>query len=219
MATKNKYLKSFKDLRCGSEVIEAVRPVGDLKKELTESMGVLRTVKTPILKNPGVFSIIDIGAGHGLTGILAAYTLPVKKVLAVDKKKQVKEGHKNVQKWDYIEYLLDENYLAFYNEIRKHVDPPYIIVASHPCKDLARRCLGFTEWLNNNFPDMDESYASILLCCVGNLDSRSRRYGHVKMNTYALWANQLLEEFAYTKSYRDESIISPANIIIKSIGL
>lgn len=98
---KRSYVDEFLSLRCASDVLEAVQPLRDPVKSISESMALISAIRGLCLKRPRAVTIIDVCSGDALTGILAAHLLPVLAVYAVGEKNSMREGYGRVRNFSY----------------------------------------------------------------------------------------------------------------------
>ena len=92
----NKYLNHFLSLKCSSDVLEVVNPLGNkAAKEITESMAVIKHIKRIAIAEKHKYGLLDLCAGNALTSVLAVHLLPIKGAIAVDKRVRNR-------KWDMV---------------------------------------------------------------------------------------------------------------------
>lgn len=194
------YIDQFLNLRCAADVLEAVHPLLRAEKEISESMALISAIRGRCLSEPGKWTIVDACAGNALTGILAAHLLPVAKVIAIDKRQRIREGFGRVRNFDY--RVQDINDDVFWSTL-----PSYsMIVASHPCRDLAIRLVGVVRVYS--YP------IAMLPCCVSRRDmpnwakSVAREKG-----AYFAWLTYLACEVNGKLRY-DKKCISPCNGLV-----
>src|SRR3990167_2994206 len=146
------YLNEFLSLRCAADVLESVYPIKQAEKEISESMALVTAIRSKILSAPGFLNVIDVCAGNALTGLLIAHLLPVIEVIAIDKRQRIREGFGKVKKFSYrVQDIYDDVFWAT-------CPSNTILVACHPCKDLAIRILDVAK--------MHDWPAAILPCCI-----------------------------------------------------
>lgn len=208
----SKYVSEFLTFKCAGDVINAVQPVAKMAKEITEAMAIRKAIRGLVLAFPDKITVFDMGAGNGLAGILAAFTLPVKWVTAIDKEIRVRQGFSTVRKWDYRlgDVVMDSDI----------VDAPCdsLIIASHPCGDFAEKLVDLYNGCG--------SFLGLVMipCCVGSKGPLARPVPALlgdKLNPYERWCLKLYERLASdsdnkVNARRDNNIVSPANVIISA---
>jgi len=194
----NTYLKEFLALRCAGDVLNATHPVSKAAKEITEAMAVVKRLKSWAIQHPMELILWDLCAGNALTGILAAYLLPFKRVIAVDRKRRKRQGYQNVRRWEYRECDV--------SEILPEIDSNSILVASHPCGQAAIDiCMLYAE--------TDARAMAILPCCVGKLQGKFTALEHNRFSRYEQWCLGLAR-LVGGNCKRDNHVASPANILV-----
>jgi hypothetical protein len=204
----NKYISEFFGLRCAGDVINAVTPINNFAKEVTEAMAIRRVLRKLVLKEPQRYSVMDMCAGNALAGVLAVFTLPILECRAYDKRPRARTGFKHVRAVKRWHYFVSNIYEDEYKPVKDT-----IIVASHPCGNLAKKIIDIYNRKRN-------IRALILIpCCieVGNLTS----FPHLLLNQsslgkYNLWSLYLygLVKGENKGLYKDIHIASPANNVL-----
>ena len=150
------YLSEFVGLRCHQQVLKVVSPLGPrAEKEISESMAVIKRLRAlTINAPPQKFALYDFCAGNALTSVLAACLLPVRKVVAYDKRVKNRNWHlvrdftferRNINKLD-----------------PREIEPESIIISIHPCGEKARR-------VGEIFLRSPARHLILMPCCVGDL--------------------------------------------------
>ena len=193
-----KYVSEFLNLRCAGDVLNVISPVNKLEKEISESMAIIRHLKPIFFENREDYGVLDLCAGNALTSIIAAYLLPVKSVVAVDKKRRERE-YNRVKKFSYLEREV-ENLPPFPKET--------IIISSHPCKTAN---LIVDIWNSSDF-----SALIMIPCCQGKLTAIAKDWLTKKMSVYDVWTYSLAQKIksSNVKIFTDSSILSPCNNVI-----
>lgn len=213
MSPKSFRLNEFLSLRCAGDVINAVAPLRNPCKEISESMAVVRRLKPFFLQRPMELCLVDACAGNALTGILAVHLLPVCWVRVMDREPRRRPGHVRVKRLDYVEHTFGD---VARDVIRAgscrwwpgSVRPAagYILTATHPCGtastlvDIYRqdeRCVGLV----------------MLLCCKGQLPITVPQAVVDKIGKYEAWALSLAIAAGGTY-YRDARCLSPMNAVV-----
>jgi len=169
------------------------------EKEITESMAVIKRLKPLVLQHPMEYSVIDLCAGNALTGVIAVHMLPVKQVIAIDKKKR-KGNYDIVKRFIYLEMDINQ---------KDAISTTDILISVHPCQTADRIIDIF-----NNTP----AHALILMpCCNGMSDDvTGKPWLHAKMSEYDCWTYHLANNIQKAKVniYTDNMVLSPKNNII-----
>jgi hypothetical protein len=195
-----KYVKEFLQLNCAPDVLGAVGSTGNLMKEITESMAILKRLKPMLLQNKMKYGLIDLCAGNALTGIMAAHFLPIREVVAIDNRDSYRKRVSQVKRFDY-------RHDDIYNiELAPNMVAPLIVISVHPCGKLAAQVIKLAK--------MWGAERLIMMPCC-NSEPGVDRYPFLKMSHYDRWAVRLgdLLEKDYT-IYRDTNCLSPKNVII-----
>jgi len=196
------YLNYFLSLKCAGDVLNAVNPVNNVCKEITEAMAICQKLKRVCIKEPMKYSLIDLCAGNGLVGVLAAHLLPLEHVTCIDERSVNRNWHL-VNRFSYLTADITDDYI--YRLIGNNT----IIASSHPCGKLAERVLE----LYNNSP---ATHLVMIPCCT--YTPRITGLNNIliqKLNSYELWAYWLSEQAkGEVKTYKDNKCLSPRNIVI-----
>ena len=194
------YLAEFLRLRCASDVLEAVYPIKKPEKEISESMALITAIRGKVLAEPRKWTVVDLCAGNALTGILAAHLLPVAAVVAVDKRQRIREGFGRVRTFRY-----DVGDIMR-NDLWDSFQTPIIVVASHPCKDLAVKIV--SECVKRNLP------MAILPCCISRRQLPEWTFGIAKEHgRYKAWL-ACLAQLASGRFKIDRKCLSPCNGLV-----
>ena len=219
----NKYLNEFLSLKCSGDVLNAVNPLGKKSaKEITESMGIIKSIKSFFLKYPMEIILIDLCAGNALTSVLAVHLLPVKYAIAVDKKER--DRHWDLAKrFQYViediysPVLLDKlgivqkgNYCTDSYRFR-WLKEPVVIISSHPCSNLANRIIELYNSIRGR-----KALVLIPCCREGNFKSKIPQYLVDKLGNYGAWSFSLWREInsGNVRMVEDKVILSPCNVKI-----
>ena len=129
------YTNEFLGLQCSGDVLNVCSPLGNKsQKEITESMGMIKRIRSIFLSNPMEYSMVDLCAGNALTSVLAVHLLPVEVARAIDIKPRKRKWNKAKR------FIYDE--LDIYREtIFDCIGCNTVIICVHGCKDLARRVI------------------------------------------------------------------------------
>lgn len=151
----NEYLSRFLKLRCCGDILNIVCPVSSgIEKEISEAFSIITNVKPIVLGEKDKYKILDLCCGNPLGSILSAFLLPIKEVIAVDKK-EVKRNYELIRKFQYIEGDI-------YNDsIFDLIDEDTIIMAIHPCRELAKRIIEI-------YNESKANYLFLMPCCEGD---------------------------------------------------
>ena len=149
------FVDEFLNMRCSGDVLEAVRPLRNPEKEISESMALIHAIRGKLLNGSGgPYTLVDLCAGNALTAIIGAHLFKLREAVAIDKKERKRNGFQLVKGFTYlVEDLFDQ---GTWDGISKLDNP--IIVASHACKELAVKIA--TECQTRQLP------MAMLPCCV-----------------------------------------------------
>ena len=194
------YIDEFLSLRCAADVLEAVYPLKRAEKEISESIALITAIRGKCLAEPGEWTVVDACAGNALTGILAAHLLPVARVVAIDKRQSIREGFGRVRNFDY--RVQDINDDTFWSTCPRST----IIVASHPCKDLAIKLCEIAA--TYDWP------LAMLPCCISRRELPEWTWALVKENgKYFAWLAYLAVQIE--GGFRiDKKCLSPCNGLV-----
>ena len=205
---KQTYTSEFLSLKCAGDVLNCCSPLGaKSQKEITESMGMIKRIRSIFLSEPMKYNLVDLCAGNALTSVLAVHLLPVSVAKAVDIKPRRRKWNK-AKRFSYDE--LD----IYGGTIFDYVDSDTIIICVHGCKDLARRVIEI-------YKKSNAKALFMMPCCNGKL---TRKYPQSIIQTlgkYKIWCWDLLQDMAEKDAknifVEDKKILSPKNVIIGSI--
>jgi hypothetical protein len=140
----NKYINAFYDLKCYSDILDILNPISGRKKEITESMAVIKQIKKIVLKKPDKnFVLYDFCAGNALTSTLACFLFKNVIAFPIDKAVRVRDWHK-IERLEYIQSNIKKenwNSLIHYSLFREHPLSEVIIIGVHSC--------GENRWISN----------------------------------------------------------------------
>jgi len=208
------YMTRFLSLKCAGDVINAVQPVAAFGKEISEAMAIRLELRKFVLNTPEAkmkYTVHDLAAGNCLTGVLAAFTLPVAEVCAVDRRRPkrecTREGQTVVRRWRH-----------YQTDLMAPLGRPFfgtdILVSSHPCKKLAERLVDM--FLSG------EAKALIMIPCCPDPESVVDSYKLLwqkGMSKYDLWSLHLAERLRIegkckVRLFSDRLILSPCRNVI-----
>lgn len=197
----SRYINEFLGMRCAGDVINAVTPVKNFAKEITESMAMRRLVKGIALKEPDVYELVDLCSGNALIPVLCAYTLPLRYSYAVDRRLRDRRWG-DVRRFCYVIGDVDSDLLL-------PTTGPVIYTACHCCGNIAYEIIDlFRE-------DMLARHLIMMPCCEGEL--RTSLPEMIAANRYQRWCYALyaeLEKFSRVRMIRDKHVDSQKNIIL-----
>lgn len=199
-----KYINEFLNFKCCGDVINSVIPIGhNPGKEITESMGMVKKVKGMLIPNPGKYNILDLCAGNALTSVLLAHLFKLDYANAVDKDARNRRWHLV----NGFAYLIGDIYQP---EIMGFVNNNTIIISVHACGNLSKRIIEIYE--------KSQAKALFLMpCCLGRLEHKYPEEIEKKLGSYTLFCWDLMQGLENSTMYIDPHILSPKNIIIKSV--
>lgn len=207
----NKWINEFFDLKCYPDILDILNPISGRKKEITESMAVIKYIRRLALKSPDKkFLIYDFCAGNALTSTIATFLYPNVEVYAIDKAIRDREWDR-IQGFKYIQSDIYKEDWAYMIEQMRVVYPftEIIVIGVHPCRGLANRIIDI---YNKSRAD----HLMLMPCCTGD----SYKYSlptviKEKVGDYLTWCVYLLNLVEGKKRMVvDENIISPKNALI-----
>jgi hypothetical protein len=200
----NTYNDMFMKLQCSTDVLNAVFPLRNPTKEISESFAIIQRIKGMTVRNPGKYSVLDLCAGNALTSILAAHLLPIVSAEAVDILPN-KRNFENVKKFKYVTGDIRKRYGA---KSRFSKLSNTIIVSSHPCQ-LA------TE-IAEIFNRTHAAGICLIPCCHGMMKLPGAHFLRNFAPSYDVWSYYISTIIRATtvKITKDERILSPCNDVI-----
>lgn len=193
------YIDQFLHLRCAPDVLGIVGKIAEPSKEISEAMTIISRLRDPVLGKKMYYTVVDLCAGNTLTGLLIAHLLPVKQVIAVDKKRNDRQWFR-ANRFTYVQ-------ADIYNEPTWLPNEPTILVSSHPCK-LATRIV---EIYNQH----DSCMGLVMIpCCKGTLKLPQFLIG--KLGKYLAWCYQLATDVG-GKVEVDKQCLSPCNGVVVAL--
>lgn len=195
---KQSYISKFLSLKCSGDVLNIVNPINNAEKEISESMAIIKRLKSIILERPRYYNIIDLCAGNALTSIIAIHLLPITTAIAVDKLPRDRNWGA-VHRFSYLYQNIHETLTE------SLINDRTILISSHPCKN-ARRVVE----LYRSTP----AAAMILIpCCEGSLKNKYPQLIHEKLGHYLTWCYDLAIDCGGNMIV-DSKILSPKNCVI-----
>lgn len=214
------YLNQFLESKCAPDVLGAVGKINKPAKEITEAMSIMSAIRSLTLKFPMQYTVVDLCAGNCLTGILIAHLLPVKQVIAVDKKSKTKARYGSVKRWTYVQADIKNKWADWYNI----EDNPTIFVASHACGSLSNHIIYGARCITNKADENVAPQIAIMPCCIEPVDAAREQVqlSFIKMSKYEAWCLSLIRYcwgmgLHEAHGYRDRQVLSPCNVIITNI--
>jgi len=215
------YVDEFLSMKCCGDVLNVCNPIGkNARKEITESMALIKRVKTLALSHRRKYNVLDLCAGNALTSVLAVHLLPVEYAVAIDKRPRERQ-------WDKVERFIYRNEdifdleFSFYIKgtkpacpesgflLNKYINRDTIIVSSHPCGELARRIIEI-------YKNSPAKALFMLPCCYGKLHRNYPQELFTKMSKDWVWCYDLAQDID-AKMSKDIKCISPRNIMLSHI--
>ncbi len=209
-----KYVEEFYKLNCYPDILDIVLPVQRLKKEITESMAIIKQLRKLTLKNKlQRFQIYDFCAGNALTSVLACFLFKnIYHAYAIDKLPRERDWGK-VNNFDYIVSDIYENDWA--SSIAKfRTNFPFtktVIISVHPCRTLAKKVIS----IHN---ESENDYLILNPCCTGKTHGYGLPDAVVeKIGKYLKWCLYLQNQVkGNSRLHIDNHCLSPKNAIITS---
>lgn len=211
MDTSNKYVNEFFDLTCYPDILDILNPISGRKKEITESMAVIKYIRRLALKNPEKrYFLYDFCAGNALTSTIATFLYKNFHAYAIDKAVRDRDWDK-IKRFMYLKSdIKTENWDYIIHQSRIiYPMTDFVILGVHPCRDLATKIIDI-------YNKSEADHLILMPCCTG--DNYKYSLPHVikqKVGDYLTWCVYLLNLVEGKKRLVvDENIISPKNAII-----
>lgn len=209
MDRSNKYVNEFFDLTCYPDILDILNPISGRKKEITESMAVIKYLRRLALKNPEKkYFLYDFCAGNALTSATACFLYSNIQAMAIDKAVRDRDWEK-IQRFTYVESDIHETWEHYIQLNNFDGIAKSIIIGVHPCRELAKRII---EIYNKSEAD----HLILMPCCTGGQYKFSLpQVIKEKVGDYLTWCVYLLNLVEGKKRLIvDESILSPKNALI-----
>ncbi len=202
------YTNEFLSYKCAGDVLNVVSPLGNkAQKEITESMGMIKRIRSIFLSEPMKYSLLDLCAGNALTSVLAVHLLPVLNADAVDKRPRKR-------KWGAAKRFVYNHMDIYSKDIFTFIGTETVIICVHGCGNLARRVIEI-------YKKSEAKAMFIMPCCGGPIKRKYPLVVEKAMGKYVLWSWDLLQDITEKESKKifvvDKKILSPKNIIIGAI--
>ena len=198
---KQSYVSEFLALKSSGDILNAVTPLNNAEKEITESMGIIKRLRSIVLAEPMKYRVLDLCAGNALTSVLAVHLLPIKEAIAVDIKPRERPGYQAVKRFTYVTGDIREHHRMAFPDSHKDI----IVISSHPCK-LARRVIEI-------YNKTSAKAMIIIPCCEGPLKRQYPQILKEKMGAYIRWCFDLALDCEGSLTV-DKKILSPKNCVI-----
>lgn len=207
---KQTYVDEFLSMKCCGDVLNVCNPIGkNARKEITETMALIKRVKPLTLHDKGKYNVLDLCAGNALTSVLAVHLLPVDYAIAIDKRPRDRQ-------WNHVkrfQYKLIDIYDIEWNTPgaiqKRFINKDTIIVSSHPCGELARRIVSI-------YKQSNAKALFMLPCCYGKLHRKYPQELFTKMGHDWVWCYDLAQDIG-AKLTKDVKCISPRNIMLSDV--
>ncbi len=201
------YTSEFLSLKCAGDVLNIVSPLGaKSQKEITESMGMIKRIRSIFLSEPMQYSLLDLCAGNSLTSVLAVHLLPILMADAIDIKPR-KRNWRKAKRFNYI------NLDIYGKTIFDYIDADTTIISVHDCGELARRIIEI-------YKKSEAKALFMMPCCHGKIKRKYPQDIVKTLGKYKLWCWDLLQDIPKESKkifIVDHKILSPKNIIIGSV--
>lgn len=132
---ENPYFSKFKRLNCQDDVLAAIMPVPKLGRKISEAMAVIKLLKPIVMRDPGKYTIIEVGSGTPITAIIAAHLLPIKNAIAGDKIVKDRE----YQRVKDLTYLSEQDVQSGVSILKQKADT--ILISVHPSSSMCETLL------------------------------------------------------------------------------
>lgn len=190
-------VNDFLSLKCAGDILNVCSPINNPEKEITEAMAVVKRIRPIVLSEPNKYSVVDMAAGNGLVGVITAFLLPVREVVAVDILPRVRKWE-TVRKFSYR-----------LSRVQDFTPPtgPWILAACHPCGDVAARVI------DKYFMSSQCRHLILMPCCCGTPPNKIPAAITGKLGKYLSWAYSL-SVYANGDLVIDNRCLSPCNAVI-----
>jgi len=202
MCKDNTYINQFLTLKCAGDIINILQPISSgTNKEVSEAWTIMKRMRNQVFKKEkGYYNLVELCAGNPVSGLLSHFCLPFKWAVSVDKR-LIKRDYSRVERYNYIEKNIYDS------DITKYIDNRSIIIASHPCKDLATRIIEI-------YNTTEATGLYLLPCCEGTVPQFSQKQFLLEqLGRYHLWSYWLATQCC-GKIEIDKKCVSPKNCII-----
>jgi len=204
----NYFLDQFLRLKCAGDVWNAVAPVREPAKEISEAMAIIKRVKRLALNKPNHYALVDLCSGNALVPVIAAHLLPVVQAVAVDIAPRSRPTLANVRGFRYIHTDISRLDVA----LGIHDDGLWqhrlIITACHPCGNLAQHVIRAYKRLGN------ADALCMMPCCQDSAYKHAMPAAAVKkLGKYEAWAYYLAQQAGGTY-WIESQCLSPCNAIV-----
>ena len=209
MDRSNKYVNEFFDLTCYPDILDILNPISGRKKEITESMAVIKYLRRLALKNlKKQYVLFDFCAGNALTSTTASFLFKNFHSFAIDKAVRDREW-KLINRFKYLQGNINDDWISMINHQKTIFKSDIIIIGVHSCRELAKRII---EIYNKSEAD----HLILMPCCTGGQYKFSLpQVIKEKVGDYLTWCVYLLNLVEGKKRLIvDESILSPKNALI-----
>lgn len=195
------YLDEFLSMKCCGDILNVLNPVQGLKKEISESMAVIKRLRKVLIKNPNKYILYDLCAGNALASVTATHLFKTKHTYAVDIKKRDRKWE-NIREFTYINKNIHDDDMC--NKIKSNS----IIISVHPCSELASRVV---EIYNQSRAD----FLVLMSCCEGSVDINVPQIIRDKIGKYLIWSWNLASMCkGRVNMVIDDKCLSPKNCLI-----
>ena len=205
----NRYVQDFYRLRCHQDILAITGNIDKFEKAVSESMAMLGVIKRNALKRPGKYHLFDLCAGKGLTGLLAAFTLPLLGVTAIDiALPENIEHYANVRGYRYIAGDITKDSARCLSGIPLSI--PAIFTGTHACDELAHYII------NDAQNDYEEDSELVLMPCCPTINHQIPSDVATKIGPYLTYVCDLtLRLVAKRGTFKvDPLVLSTKNAII-----
>lgn len=198
-----RYLERFMSLKCAGDILNAVGPFSaGAEKEISEAFAIVLRVRRFVLEaEPMWYDILDLCAGNPIASVLSVFMLPVKKAVAVDKRK-IRRRYHLVKRFEYKEMNIND--VSIYGLISPHT----IIISSHPCQAAER----IVEIFN-----VSKAVGLVMLPCCSNpsYNFSTKPFLKEKLGDYLTWCLYLSSK-CNGKLKVDKGCLSPRNAVMEA---
>ena len=138
MDLSNKYINEFFGLTCYPDILDILNPISGRKKEITESMAVMKQIRRIVFKQPDQrFYLFDFCAGNALTSAIASFLYPNIHSYAIDKRVRDRQWSK-IRRFMYVQSNIYKERWEHMTHQHRAIYPmtDFIVIGVHPCRGL-----------------------------------------------------------------------------------
>jgi len=195
----NTYIKQFQQLTCKQEIIDNILPINNFKKEISESMSIIKHIRKIVLHNKNIhYTILDMCSGNALTSVLSSLLFKNVTSIAIDNLQRDRNWYA-INRFFYINKSIYDK--QFFKSI---ISKNTIIIGIHACTHLSKQII-------NIFKNSSAQHLILMPCCAD--EYYIPKFIKQRIGNYLGWCMHLAN-ICEGKLIQDNKIISPKNCII-----